>query len=70
MALRPHSQAAHIHLGIALSEQGRLDEAIDEFREAIRLKKDFAPAHNNLGIALGGKGRLDEAIDEFREALR
>src|SRR5262249_34969535 len=58
VALRPQSQAAHVHLGVALSGQGRLDEAIDEFREAIRIKKDFAGAHNNLGDALREKGRL------------
>jgi tetratricopeptide (TPR) repeat protein len=47
-----------------------LDEAIAEYREAIRLKKDYAEAHNNLGIALYAKGALDEAIAEYREAIR
>jgi Flp pilus assembly protein TadD len=50
--------------------KSRLDEAITEFGEAIRLKPDFALARNSLGIALGGQGRLDEAISEFKEALR
>ena len=46
------------------------DEAIAEYREAIRLKPDFAEAHNNLGNALQAKGKLDEAIAEYREAIR
>src|SRR5207244_2024103 len=46
----------------------RIDEAIAEFREAIRLKKD-AEAHLNLGNALYDKGRLDEAMAEYREAI-
>jgi serine/threonine protein kinase/Tfp pilus assembly protein PilF len=58
------------NLGNVLQKSGRPDEAIAAYREAIRLKKDFAEAHNNLGIALKGKGRLDEAIDEYREAIR
>ena len=61
---------AHSNLGNALSDTGRLDEAIAECREAIRLKKDFALAHYNLGGALMDKGQLDEAIAEYREAIR
>jgi tetratricopeptide (TPR) repeat protein len=47
-----------------------LDDAIAEFREAIRLKKDYAKAHENFGYALMLKGRLDEAIAEYREVVR
>ena len=42
-------------------DQGKLDEAIAAYREAIRLKPDYAEAHYNLGIALRGQGKLDEA---------
>jgi serine/threonine protein kinase/Flp pilus assembly protein TadD len=61
---------AHYNLGVDLQAKGRLDEAIGEFKEAIRLKNDFAEAHNNLGSALATKGRRDEAIDEFKAAIR
>jgi len=60
---------AHSHLGLALWDKGRLDEAIAECREAIRLDKNNAAAHTNLGLALQSKGRLDEAIAEYREAI-
>jgi tetratricopeptide (TPR) repeat protein len=70
VAVRPESPGAHYNLGLALYAKGRLDEAIAEYREAIRIKKDFAEAHCNLGVALTAKGRLDEAIAEYREALR
>ena len=33
-------------------DQGKLEEAIAEYREAIRLKPDYADAHHNLGICL------------------
>src|SRR5581483_10203230 len=46
------------------------DGAIAEFREAIRIKKDYAYAHHNLGEALSHKGRLEEAINEYCEAIR
>ena len=50
--------------------QGKLDEAIAEYREAIRLKPDYAEAHDNLGIALEARAKLDEAIAAYREAIR
>ena len=47
-----------------------MDEAIAEYRQAIRIKPDDAEAHSNLGVALQVKGQLDEAIAECREAIR
>src|SRR5262249_14394766 len=54
------SAEAHNNLGIALHTKGRLDEEIAEYREAIRIQKDFAEAHINLGSVLRDKGQLDE----------
>jgi len=47
----------------------RLDDAIAEYREAIRLNPEYATAHNNLGNSLATKGELDEAIAEYLTAL-
>jgi Flp pilus assembly protein TadD len=46
-----------------------MEEAIAEFRAALKLNPRSVVAHNNLGIALGSRGRMDEAIDQFRQAL-
>jgi hypothetical protein len=62
------SATAHQGLGRARFDQHRLDEAIAEDREAIRLNPDYALVHSNLGAALTRKGRLDEAIAEYRIA--
>jgi Flp pilus assembly protein TadD len=61
---------AHHNLGLALSNKGCPDEAVAEFREALRLKKDYPEAHYELGHALEAKGQLDEAVAEYRAALR
>src|SRR5207248_10609606 len=41
-----------------------------EFREAVRLRPDFADAHNNMGLVLAQGNEDQAAIAEFREALR
>jgi Flp pilus assembly protein TadD len=51
-------------------EKGLPDDAIVEYRQAIRFKKDFDDAHHNIGTALLRKSKLDEAIAEYREAIR
>jgi tetratricopeptide (TPR) repeat protein len=70
VAIRPRSSVAHNNLGLALLDQGKLEEAIAEIRAALRLKPDFFQAHLNLGVALSDQGKVEEAIAEFRVALR
>jgi tetratricopeptide (TPR) repeat protein len=61
---------AHYNLGGALRQRGRLDEAILQYQEALRINPGYANALNNLGTALRQKGRLDEAITQFNLALK
>src|SRR5262249_12928777 len=42
---------------------------IAAYREAIRIKKDFAPAHCNLGSALIARRDLAGAIEALRQAI-
>jgi len=70
LAVTERNPMAHGILGTALGRQGEFDEAIVQYREALRLKPDLAEAHNNLGIALHRKGQLEAAIAHYREALR
>ena len=50
--------------------RGRLNEAIGQFGEAVRLRPDFAEAHYNRGNALYSADRTAESVAEFEEALR
>ena len=70
LAVTTNNYAAHAFLGNALTRQGRLDEAIQHYTEALRIRPDYPEAHNNLGPALAGQGNLEEAIAHFSEAVR
>jgi tetratricopeptide (TPR) repeat protein len=60
----------HNNLGAVLAEQGKIQEAMAHFAEALRIKPDYAEAHNNLGGALARQGKIQEAMAHYTEALR
>lgn len=60
---------AHNLWGLVLLQQGQPDEAIERFRQALRLRPDFVPALHNWGTALLAKGQHEAAIAKFREVL-
>ncbi len=70
LAVTKNNYLAHNNLGIALAKNGRIDEAIQHFQEAIRLEPDFVYGHINLGKALDMKGQTDEEIGQFQEVIR
>jgi len=53
-----------------LFKEGRYEEAVASFREAVRLKPDFFDAYANLANAYGKLKRFEEAIPIFEEAVR
>ncbi len=57
-------------LGRALSQKGRVDEAITCFQEALQINPGYAPAHVSLGNVLLQMGRVDEAITHYQSALQ
>jgi Flp pilus assembly protein TadD len=69
-AIVPDSADVHNTLGIAFAEKGRMDDAIAEFREALRLAPDSAQTHWHLGAALAYRGARDEAVEHLRRSVQ
>ena len=68
--LNPDCWMACNNLGLDYFKQGRFDEAIAQYQNALAIKPDFADAHYNLGMVLDKKGQTDEAVSQYQEAIR
>ena len=54
---------------MALAAQGKWNEAIQHFEQAIQIGPDFAEVEANLANALAAQGKWSEAIQHFQQAL-
>ena len=61
--------ASWFRSGNAYAGEGDCERAVDCYREAVRLKPDFANAWNNLGTCYGKLGRHGEAAEAFEAAV-
>lgn len=66
----PANDTAWASLGEAYAELNRYTDAIESYREALRIKPYYAEVWNNLGIAYTKLNRYIDAIDAYREAVR
>ncbi|HLK62045.1 MAG TPA: tetratricopeptide repeat protein [Bryobacteraceae bacterium] len=66
----PKSAADHLNVSLEHYNQGRFQECIDEAREALKLKPDYAEAYNNIAAGSIRLGKWDQAIQSAQEALR
>lgn len=55
--------------GIAFSEKGKVDRAIEDYTKAIELNPKFAEAYYQRGRAYAKNGELDKAIADYTIAI-
>jgi len=70
LAVTQDNDIAHVNLAFALERQDRFDEALAEYREALRLQPRSYEIHNSYGNLLGKMNQPDEALAEYHEAIR
>jgi len=61
IAVKPTAEG-YTYRGWAVSYLGRIDEAIEDCKRAIRLDPEFGNPYNDIGVYLMQKGRLNDAI--------
>jgi protein O-GlcNAc transferase len=69
LKLDPKDDWAHLHIGYALLELKRYEDALASCDRALAIKPGIPEALNNRGIAQLGLARYGEAIDSFDRAL-
>ena len=66
----PSNPRAHLNLGNALFESGKVSDAIEQYEQALRIKHDYVEAQINLGNALFESGKVPDAIEQYEQTLR
>jgi len=69
IAKNPTAWMAHNNLGAVLLKEGRTNDGMAHFQQALAIKPDDASVNINIGDALLHQGELDGAIDHYRKAL-
>ena len=69
LAVTPDSDVAHVGLAGILFVRGQIDESVDHYEQALRLRDGNVAAHFGLGRALAAKQKTDAAIFHFQKAL-
>src|SRR5438874_410353 len=77
LQIRSRNSAAHYNFGSALIEnnlanllaqKGRLNEAVDHYHNAIRLRPGYGDPYLNLGDVLFKQGRVRDAMAQWQKA--
>ncbi|HJT45578.1 MAG TPA: tetratricopeptide repeat protein [Chthoniobacterales bacterium] len=65
----PTSARAQFNYGASLQEQGRVDEAENVYRAALKIDPSYTKVYVNLALVLANKSKLDEAKQYYERAL-
>ncbi len=60
---------AYCNLGVAQQHRGELAAAIGSYKQAIKIKPDYAEVFYIMGVALQQRGDLKAAIDSYKQAV-
>ncbi|MDW8106944.1 MAG: tetratricopeptide repeat protein [Armatimonadota bacterium] len=66
---RPHYADVRNRLGVVLTAQGRLEEAVDQFMAALRINPRYVEAYVNLAIVYHELGNYEQAREAYQQVL-
>ncbi|HEY5599815.1 MAG TPA: tetratricopeptide repeat protein, partial [Candidatus Manganitrophaceae bacterium] len=65
----PRKARPYKALGTAYAEQGRFDEAIEAFYQALKINGNYAKVYTNLGVVYYKKGETARAVEAFQKSI-
>jgi Flp pilus assembly protein TadD len=65
-----HNWETWYYLGRTKYNENRFEEAVNAFRQALKLSPENVKAEDNLGLSYEGLGRRQEAEQTYRDAIR
>jgi protein O-mannosyl-transferase len=68
--LNPTCWMAYNNRGNVYNKLGQYQYAIEDYNQAIRLKRDYAEIYSNRGNAYAKFGQYQRAIEDYNEAIR
>jgi Tfp pilus assembly protein PilF len=66
----PTGAKPHFDYGSALQKEGRLEEAVEQYKIGLQFNPKDAKAHTSLAVALTGQAKFDAAVPHMETALR
>src|SRR5438128_1064495 len=66
----PDGAKPHFDYGSALQKEGKLEQAIEEYKIALQFDPKDAKAHTSLAVALTGHSKFEPAVPHMETALR
>ncbi|MCH2127997.1 MAG: tetratricopeptide repeat protein [Pirellulaceae bacterium] len=70
LAVTQNNYVIHNNYGVILQDQGRNNEALDQYRRAISANPDYADAHYNLARAYQGQQQFTLAVEHYQLARK
>jgi len=67
---KPFDPLAHYRMGMMYYLTGQFKDAVDQFKEAIRLEPNYFEAYNELAITYADSGQYYLAIEPYKNAIR
>ena len=65
----PNSVVLYNISGVSNAGLMQFDAAIDSYKQALKIKPDYAEAYYNMGNVLKDQGDLEAAIDSYKQAI-
>jgi len=68
--LNPQNPLAFNNMGIALSKQGKYEQAISSYKKGLEISQNHLDMTYNIAIAYTKKGDYEEAVEWYEKALK